>query len=223
MAFYAVASGLRTGVFRTWAEAERAVKGVAGARFKKFTNEADAQMFITTPTSSSFLPSTSVFDTSLPKPCPYYNVVYTDGSGRNNGGFGVVITTCVGDIYTAHGRLPGNGGSAQLAEIYAVFVALSLAAGDMIICTDSKYAITVSERMHHWKQQGWSSNGKPVAHVDLINHVYNLTMNRNISYRHVRAHTGVPYNEMADSLAGAGAGGRELLIIKKNEQEMRRI
>uniref|UniRef100_A0A915AH34 Ribonuclease H n=1 Tax=Parascaris univalens TaxID=6257 RepID=A0A915AH34_PARUN len=46
VAYYAVARGTKPGVYRTWAECEKQVKGFAGARYKKFLNEHEALDFI---------------------------------------------------------------------------------------------------------------------------------------------------------------------------------
>jgi len=47
-AFYAVAIGRATGVFRTWAECCAMVRGVQNARFKKFGTETEALAFVQT-------------------------------------------------------------------------------------------------------------------------------------------------------------------------------
>ena len=39
---YAVARGRATGIFTTWAECERHVKGYEGARYKSFTDVTEA-------------------------------------------------------------------------------------------------------------------------------------------------------------------------------------
>ncbi|GLC55386.1 hypothetical protein PLESTB_000981800 [Pleodorina starrii] len=44
--FYAVAVGRKTGVFRTWDEAEPSVRGFSGAVYKKFSTEAEARVFV---------------------------------------------------------------------------------------------------------------------------------------------------------------------------------
>ncbi len=41
--FYAVAIGIKTGIFASWAECEAQVKEVSGALFKKFNSKADAE------------------------------------------------------------------------------------------------------------------------------------------------------------------------------------
>ncbi|CAB3411025.1 unnamed protein product [Caenorhabditis bovis] len=43
--FYAVARGHETGVFSTWDECKKQTTGFKGAKFKKFDNKEDAEMF----------------------------------------------------------------------------------------------------------------------------------------------------------------------------------
>ncbi|XP_076351678.1 uncharacterized protein LOC143247447 isoform X2 [Tachypleus tridentatus] len=49
--YYAVHKGRTTGVFGSWEECERQVKGFSGAVFKKFDTQAEAQSFVITGTS----------------------------------------------------------------------------------------------------------------------------------------------------------------------------
>ena len=44
--FYAVASGRKTGIFKTWAECQAQVKGFSGARYKSFQTLEEAQRFV---------------------------------------------------------------------------------------------------------------------------------------------------------------------------------
>ncbi|VDK42371.1 unnamed protein product [Anisakis simplex] len=44
--YYAVARGRTRGVYRTWPECEKSVKGFTGAKFKKFSSEREALDFI---------------------------------------------------------------------------------------------------------------------------------------------------------------------------------
>ena len=41
--YYVVWKGRKTGIFTTWAECEKQVKGFVGAQFKAFDNEMDAE------------------------------------------------------------------------------------------------------------------------------------------------------------------------------------
>lgn len=44
--YYAVRTGRQTGVFQTWEECERYVKGFPGARYKKFSTQDEAKSFV---------------------------------------------------------------------------------------------------------------------------------------------------------------------------------
>jgi len=46
MAFYAVASGRRAGVYGSWAECEEQVKGFKNAKYKKFKTRQEAEQFV---------------------------------------------------------------------------------------------------------------------------------------------------------------------------------
>lgn len=46
MAFYAVASGRRSGVYGSWAECEEQVKGFKNAKYKKFKTRQEADQFV---------------------------------------------------------------------------------------------------------------------------------------------------------------------------------
>lgn len=44
--FYAVKKGRETGIFSTWGECEKQVKGFKGAKYKKFKSEAQAKKYL---------------------------------------------------------------------------------------------------------------------------------------------------------------------------------
>lgn len=46
MAFYAVASGRRPGIYDTWAQCEDQVKGFKNAKYKKFNTRQEAEQFV---------------------------------------------------------------------------------------------------------------------------------------------------------------------------------
>lgn len=53
MPFYAVACGRSVGVFQTWTECEKQVKGFGGAKYKKFNTQAEANSFVSGKSSNS--------------------------------------------------------------------------------------------------------------------------------------------------------------------------
>ena len=44
--FYAVAIGRRSGIYQTWPECERQIKGFSGAVYKSFKTHSEADQFI---------------------------------------------------------------------------------------------------------------------------------------------------------------------------------
>ena len=47
--FYAVANGRKNGIYNSWSECEKQVKGFPGAKYKSFLSQIDAQAFLKNP------------------------------------------------------------------------------------------------------------------------------------------------------------------------------
>lgn len=214
--YYAIASGYTPGIYTDWKTAESMVKGFPGAIYKSFRNKTDAENFLMKSNASL---KSSVTDKIQVLPLLDKTIAYTDGSFSNGScGFGVVIIASNGDKITAHGNIFASGKlqlnrSNNVAELYAVYVALSLVKGNIIIYTDSRYVISCfSAYIHTWIENGW--NG--VANRQLIEPIYQLLIGRNVTFQYVPAHSGHELNEEADTLANQGRLSNEQLIIMKN-------
>lgn len=183
----------------------------------------------------------SAVDTVLPSPTTEHNVAYTDGSGKGGGGYGVVLIT-LATQYHVQGRLPSAAAlaavlrgddlpsvsssqgefSAQLGELFAVYVALRLTWGGLIICSDSEYVVkTFTDYVFRWLARSWTKSTGPIAHLPLIQAIYALCQNRDIRWFHVPAHRGIILNELADQLASAGALGSDALLLRENGMVLR--
>lgn len=208
--YYVVVSGRTPGIYNDWATAEKMVKGYPGAIFKSFHNRSEAEAFMSRSKSVNIGKNTT-----NPQSLPLINrtIIYTDGSSGNNAcGFGVVVITTKGDKITAHGRVPLPATN-NVAELYAIYVGLSLVKGPVILYSDSQYAISaLTSYIHDWKVNGW--NG--ISNRTLLEAIYDLMQNREVVFQHVAAHTGIKYNEEADKLADQGRLGTENLVITKN-------
>lgn len=208
MKYYAVVSGKVPGIYTDWKTTENMVKGHPGAIYKGFSSRTDAEEFMK---SSTF--NRINYHESKVMPLIDRTIIYTDGSYTNNKcGFGVVILNPNNEKVIAYGRVPLNP-SNNVGELYAIYVGLSLVKGDVVIHTDSHYAIScLTTYVHNWMKNGW--NG--VANRNLIEGIYSLMQNRKISFQHVKAHTGIEFNEEADRLANNGKDQNEPLVIYKN-------
>lgn len=221
--YYAVVCGLVPGIYTDWPTTESMVKGYPGAIFKSFRTRAEAEAFMAKSTAIS----TNVETQKQPHVLPLTNrtIIYTDGSfvkgiGDDPGtcGFGIVIITSAGEKLKAYGRVPDTamttGPTNNVAELYAIYVALSLVKGDVILYSDSQYAITSLTTYVH----GWIQNGRAgVSNRILIEGTYGLIAGRDVTLQHVDAHTGIELNEEADRLANEGRIQSENLIVFKND------
>lgn len=135
--------------------------------------------------------------------------VYTDGSCVGGiGGYGFVVLENETIIHQQNGKIEKS--TNQIAELTAILEALKYLSEWVpdraaVIKTDSKYAMdSLTVWIKKWKINGYkTANGKDIKNKDLILSCYNLLTDK-ITFEHVRAHTGIVYNEMADRLANAG-------------------
>lgn len=136
--------------------------------------------------------------------------IYTDGASRGNpgpGGWGVVILsdTEVRELGGWEAHTTNNK-----MELTAAIRALE-ASGEkkLIIYTDSEYvAKGMTEWIENWQRKGWrTANKKPVLNQDLWQELLKQAEGREITWKYVPAHSGVPLNERADEIATTFADG----------------
>ncbi len=215
MKFYAVAKGIKTGIFTTWPEAERQVRGVAGAMYKSFKTREEAENFINNPSygqkKSSGKSSGSAGKGSVASPKTYSEdtiVVYTDGGAIGNpgpGGYGAVIKD--GKQFSGGYNLTTN----NRMELMAVIVVLEFLQGEknpIVLHSDSRYVLNGITKgwAKGWKKRGWKkSDGNPAVNPDLWARLLDLLPGLNIKFQWVKGHAGDPLNEACDQLANSTA------------------
>ncbi len=190
--FYAVKKGRKTGIFRTWSEAEKQIKGYSGAIFKSFLSKEEAEMFLGEGVSAERNEKTKE------------NVIeaYVDGSfDRRKGvyGSGVVLIKNGQIVHqiSRPGKDPRYLTSYQIAgEVFACLGAIKWAKTQdfttIIIYFDY-------EGIEKWATGMWSAN-KPIS-IDYKKYYQDISIGMQVIFKKVKAHAGVKYNELADSLA----------------------
>lgn len=143
------------------------------------------------------------------------NSIYVDGSCLGNpgpGGYGVAVfrgttnifNVSVGERSTTNNRM----------ELMAMLTALEIVEelGEPFdIYSDSTYTINgLTKWMCGWKKRGWTKGTKdPLLNTDIWKKMYEVYKDRNVeksvSIHKVKAHCGIPGNELADMLANEGA------------------
>ncbi len=141
-------------------------------------------------------------------------ILYTDGACSGNpgpGGWAAILKhPATGTAKRLSGGTPRTTNNRM--EIMAVIEGLkSLKGGKrwrVRLVSDSEYVIKgLTQWIPNWIVNNWRRGKKagspPVKNVDLWKTLYALTRQHDMSYEHVRGHSGHPENEECDRLAVA--------------------
>ena len=137
--------------------------------------------------------------------------IYCDGacSGNpGNAGSGIVIYSNSKNPVLLYGAYVENGTN-NIAELNALLKALQIASQNIseekiIIFSDSKYSIDcIKTWAYSWKKNGWSKKGGEIKNLELIKEAHFLYegIKNSIELNHVKGHSGVEGNELADRMA----------------------
>ena len=209
--YYAVARGLKPGLYKTWPQAEEQVKNYQGAKFKGFYDLDDALNYL-----SENGVRVEEHKNQVKKEEPKNHVlIYTDGSAIGNpgpGGYGAVISfqgkrkeLSRGFEKTTNNRMELMACIAGLAELKTP--------QDVIIYSDSKYVVDGIEKgwALKWRQNGWKRHGSAVVeNADLWRKLLAAINSHNITFVWVKGHAGKKENERCDQLANDAARGSDL-------------
>jgi ribonuclease HI len=194
--YYAVRKGRQTGVFETWAECQKQIIGFSGAEFKSFPTRAEAQAFAEGAASKE-----AVLDVL---PSVY---AFTDGSfntGENRYGYGGFLhySETEEDIpLRGHGDGDYADSRNVAGEVFGAIAAMqqavALGLSEMTLFYDY-------EGVAKWPTGVWKAN-KPISQR-YVEEYRRLSDKLTVDFRHVKAHTGIPGNELADQMAKEEAG-----------------
>lgn len=230
--FYVVWRGLAPGIYTHWPDAEKQVKGVAGARYKSFLTQGEAEAALqsgpgktsTAKTASKDKKSRTSVDNVKENVPRWHEVdIYCDGAcDPNPGPAGTGLA-----LYRDHALselwygLFNPTGTNNTAELQGLLHALRLAKGAVdegrqtAIHCDSRYAIDcVTKWAFGWKSRGWTRKTGQIMNLELIQdaHALYLELVDNIAVLHVPGHAGIEGNELADRMS--------MLAIQKAEADL---
>ena len=137
--------------------------------------------------------------------------IYCDGacSGNpGNAGSGLAIYSNKKNPVLLYGAYEEEGTN-NIAELNALHQALVIARQTnsqniISIFSDSKYAIDcITTWAYSWKKNGWSKKGGEIKNLELIIEAHTLykKLKNKIEINHVKGHSGVEGNELADRMA----------------------
>lgn len=198
--FYAVKSGINTGVFDNWAECEANVKGYKNAQYKSFPTLAEAKKYLGVEDSENINKNDKL---------PDENEVfaYTDGSFNVKTGvygYGVVLIFHDGTELV----FKGSDDKADVASMRNVAGELKGACVAMQYAYRNDYKrITVFhdyEGVSKWADNLWKANLEYTKKY--ADYVAVMRKKIDVKFSKVPAHSGVWYNEKADILAKEAVG-----------------
>lgn len=210
--FYAVRVGRNVGVYNKWEEAQKQVKGYSGADYKSFLSkeEAESYVFNESIVKSSVEISETVeevntrIEAEKAKLKENEVMAFVDGSystdadGREKYSFGAVLITqnAIENLYKAFVWNQYMDSRNIAGEIAGVKEVISWA----VKTNKSKIKIFYDyEGIEKWALGQWKANS--ITAKDYKKFFDEHEKKINIEFEHVKAHTGIKYNEQADKLA----------------------
>lgn len=182
MTFYAVAVGVKQGIYTTWNECKVNINDYAGAVFKKFETINEATEFIDDYNNNLY--------------------VYTDGACINNGAecarasIGIYFSrdnpqNVSRELEKKEGKKLTNNVAELTAVIEAIMLIKDNSKPNKIIVTDSDYVIkcatTYGKKLSENEWQ--TTDHKKPPNLSLVRRLYELVHKYNISFKHVMSHT----------------------------------
>lgn len=219
--YYAVAKGRATGIYNTWSDCSTQVASYQGAKYKSFKSMEDALYFVEqhkTEKTKKNIPNTKDIDehdnTNNQKYASVvYKKVYTDGScignGKKNSFAGIGCFFGDNDPMNHSSKLEGKCTN-QTAELKAIIAALKILENEnyVEVLTDSEYAVKAMTIWRFgWEKNNWlTASKKPVQNLEIFKElIKEVNKKIDVKFTHVRGHSNIHGNEMADKLAKAGA------------------
>lgn len=143
----------------------------------------------------------------IPIDAPNIVTIYCDGACKGNpGNAGSGIAVYQNNIVTLYTGLFVEFGTNNIAELNALKKALEIAENynEVTIYSDSMYAIDcITKWAYTWKKSNWTKKGGEIKNLELIKELHNLYDNikNKVIIKHVKGHSGIEGNELADRMA----------------------
>lgn len=201
--YYAVLVGEKTGIFESWAECEKSVKGYKNAQYKSFTTLSDAK---------NYLNGNDELDLKVDIQLPSENEIFsfTDGSYNVKTGvygYGVVLIFHDGKELL----LSGSDDNKEIASMRNVAGELKGACVAMQYAYNNNFKkLTIFhdyEGVSKWAEKKWKTNNEYTKKY--AEYAQKISKKVDISFSKVLAHSGVEMNEKADMLAKKAVGVEE--------------
>ncbi|MFP6803530.1 MAG: ribonuclease H family protein [Pseudomonadales bacterium] len=221
--FYVVWVGKQTGVFTDWSVVQPLVAGYPGAKHKSYPSMEDAKKALDSGAPAARLASTKPGTKKKPstkkKPQEFvldkaYDIhIFSDGAcdpnpGEAGSGVAVYERGLLSELWYGCYEPLGTNNTAELNALYkALEIAEKMLSPSrrIQILSDSSYSVNAMTKWSvGWEKNGWARKGnQELANKELIASMYSLykRLAGNVVLAHVKGHSGVEGNELADRLS----------------------
>jgi len=226
--YYVVWVGRKPGIYPTWAEAERQVKGFQKAKFKSFPTRAIAEEAFAQGAAAPSKPTqqrkpASPLSTSAEASTADVDI-FCDGAcdpnpGKAGTGIAIYKKQHLDQLWYGLHNPSGTNNTAELLGLYHSLMfaqAVAETGQSVTIHCDSKYSIDcITTWACGWKAKGWKKKGGEIKNLDIIKPAHALYMDiaNKIQVQHVKGHAGIEGNELADRMS--------VIAIERQEAELR--
>lgn len=208
MKIYAVKKGRNTGIFFSWDECKKQVDGYSGAEFKNFADVEDAISYLQAE-GGTFEGAAEKPLVEAPSALSDGVIAYVDGSyssKRELVSCGIVMIFPDGKILT----FKDANDSPQLLQMNSVAGELLGAMLAIQYCLDNKIdKLTIVHDyigIAMWPERQWKA--KHAITQEYVCFCDAARKEMELNFCHVKGHTGVKFNEMADRLAAEAIESR---------------
>jgi len=230
--YYVIWVGQKPGIYTTWAEAEKLVKGFPKAKFKSFPSLTLAEAAFAKESGVSAKPARQQKPKSRAAATDGMlsaNVdIFCDGAcdpnpGKAGTGIAIYQNQILRQLWFGLYNPSGTNNTAELLGLQhsIIFAKAAVASGySATIHCDSKYAIDcVTTWASGWKANNWKKKGGEIKNLDIIKaaHALYLEIADQIQVRHVKGHAGVEGNELADRMSVMAIERREVMLSPYTE------
>jgi ribonuclease HI len=142
-------------------------------------------------------------------------IIFTDGGAIGNpgpGGWGAIVFNKTDKTVIEIGGSKENTTNNRM-EMMAIIEALKVAPDGFVnIYSDSKYTITgITQWVFGWQKNNWQTKNKTdVLNKDLWQELLSVSQDKEIEWKHVDGHSGIPGNERVDVIANSFARGQKV-------------
>nr|WP_255721155.1 MULTISPECIES: ribonuclease H family protein [unclassified Photobacterium] len=231
--FYVVWQGREPGIYTDWLSCKQQVDKFAGAKYKSFPSQEEAQAAFggkapthrASSTTKNIAKAAKTSKGSLTAEQVHAVKaeikIFTDGGcdpnpGKAGSGLALYRENQLSELWFGLYNPQGTNNTAELNALYqALLQAEKYIAGgiSVAIFCDSRYSIQcITQWAVSWKKNGWKKVGGEIKNLDLIQPMFEhyQAIKEMIQIHHVNGHVGIEGNELADRMSILAVDEREV-------------